>query len=79
MNLAIVGCGFVADYYVATLRNHPNLILRGATDTNELRAALFARNYEVRHYRSLDEVLNDEQVEIVQTMRSDTIAVSTRF
>ncbi len=30
MNIAIVGTGFVADYYMTTLRNYPELTLRGA-------------------------------------------------
>ncbi len=32
MNIAIVGCGFVADYYLSTLAAYPELKLIAVTD-----------------------------------------------
>ena len=32
MKIALVGVGFVADYYMTTLNNHPELRLCGAFD-----------------------------------------------
>ncbi|MBE7186031.1 MAG: gfo/Idh/MocA family oxidoreductase, partial [Methylobacterium mesophilicum] len=39
MRIAIVGCGFVADYYMTTLVNHPGLALVGVHDRDGERAS----------------------------------------
>src|SRR5438309_1023979 len=65
MNVAIVGCGFVADYYLVTLPLHPELKVLGVTDLIPERADLLSRSYGVHKYASLDEVLKDDRVEII--------------
>jgi predicted dehydrogenase len=65
MRLALVGCGFVAAFYLRTLPNHPQLKLLGVTDRDASRAALHARKFRVRHYRDLAEVLADPEVDVV--------------
>jgi predicted dehydrogenase len=65
MNIAIVGCGFVADYYAATLPGHPELKLIGVTDHDADRAARFAAFHAVPRYDSLDDLRNDRRVELV--------------
>lgn len=57
MNVGIVGCGYVANYYATTLPNHPELKLVGVTDLDPERAASFARVYGAPQYRSLAELL----------------------
>ena len=64
MRIAIVGCGYVADYYIATLPNHP-LELAGVFDRDPGRAERFATHHRLRRYFSLDEVLGDPSVELV--------------
>jgi predicted dehydrogenase len=65
MNLAIVGCGFVADYYLATLPLHPELKLLGVMDRDVSRAEHLAAVYGVRHYPGFADVLDDNRVELV--------------
>jgi len=65
MNIAIVGCGFVADYYVATLPLHPELKLLGVTDRDPDRAHHFGTFHAVPLYASLEALLSDDRVEIV--------------
>lgn len=65
MRVAIVGCGFVADYYARTLPVHPELELVGVMDRDAERAERFARYYSLSRYDSLDELLDDPRVEIV--------------
>jgi predicted dehydrogenase len=66
MRIAIVGCGFVADFYVTTLPNYPDLELVGVYDVDAGRARRFAGVWGVGHvYDSLDDVLGDDRVEIV--------------
>lgn len=50
--IAFVGTGFVADYYMTTLANHPQLRLVGAFDRSQAQLDRFCRFYGVRLYRS---------------------------
>ena len=45
MNLAMVGSGFVADYYLATLPLHPELRVLGVMDKRVDRAELLSCSY----------------------------------
>lgn len=65
MRIAIVGCGFVADYYLKTLPSHPELEVAGVMDRDQDRASRFAAYHSVPCYRSLEELLEDRSVEIV--------------
>ncbi|MGR8929518.1 MAG: Gfo/Idh/MocA family protein [Gammaproteobacteria bacterium] len=65
MHIAIIGCGFVADYYLTTLKLHPELILLGVMDRDSQRAERFANFHGLTVYPTLDALLSDERVEIV--------------
>lgn len=65
MQIAFVGCGYVADFYMQTLPYHPELKLIGAYDHNPERLANFSKTYGINSYPSLDALLNDENVELV--------------
>ncbi len=65
MNIAFVGTGFVADYYMTTLKNHPDLNLRGVFDQSAARMNEFRSFYNVPVYQSLEALLNDSSVQIV--------------
>jgi predicted dehydrogenase len=64
--IAIVGCGFVADYYLKTLPLHSTLELVGVMDRNSDRASKFAAYHGIsRIYNSLKELLEDDKIDIV--------------
>jgi predicted dehydrogenase len=63
--IAFVGTGFVADYYMTTLANHPQLQLAGVFDESAEAAGRFSAFYKVRRYASLDELLADPAVAIL--------------
>src|SRR5690349_1240897 len=65
MRIALVGCGYVADYYMGTLPNHPGLRLIGVMDRDEKRATQFAAYYSVPRYASLQQLLADDQIDLV--------------
>ncbi|MDX3805830.1 MAG: Gfo/Idh/MocA family oxidoreductase [Bosea sp. (in: a-proteobacteria)] len=65
MKIALVGTGFVADYYMTTLANHPRLSLAGVWDRNAARLEAFRGFHNVPAYAGLDALLADPTVGIV--------------
>ncbi|MBK8904168.1 MAG: Gfo/Idh/MocA family oxidoreductase [Anaerolineaceae bacterium] len=66
MRIAIVGCGYVADFYLHTLGRHPELKLVGIMDRNLTRAQQFSAYHGIEKiYPTLDDLINDSEVDIV--------------
>jgi len=65
VNIAIIGCGYVAEFYGATLVNHPHLRLVGAFDTNADHLRAFTSRWACRAFASQAELLCDAGVELV--------------
>ena len=65
MNLAVIGCGYVAEFYGKTLGNYPELKLIGACDRNERNLRAFCDRWSARAYDTLDQLLADSSVELV--------------
>ena len=65
MKVAIIGCGYVADFYMATMKYYPELELIGIYDKNLARCQEFQKYYSVKMYPSFQDILNDSSVEIV--------------
>ncbi|MEM1045341.1 MAG: Gfo/Idh/MocA family oxidoreductase [Pseudomonadota bacterium] len=65
MNLAILGCGYVADFYMATVPDHADLTLLGAYDTDPQRLKAFADHHGIKAYESFEAMLADADVEMV--------------
>lgn len=63
--IAIVGAGFVADYYVTTLANHPELRLGGVWDRDAVRLKQFTGFHGLKAYGSLEQCMEDPDVAIV--------------
>lgn len=68
--VALVGCGYVIDYYLATMRNHRELSVAGVFDRDRHRAENIASRYGLRRYPSLEAVLADERVAVVANLTS---------
>jgi len=65
MNTAIIGCGYVADFYATNARAHPDVVITGAYDASPERAKAFAAHFGLATYETLDAVLADESIELV--------------
>jgi len=78
MNVAIVGCGFVADYYLATLALHPELKVLGVMDRIAERADHLSNAYKVPRYNSLNDILQDPRVELVLNLTNHASGSSQR-
>ena len=63
--VAVLGCGFVADFYMATLAHHPGLRVVGAYDRDPERLEAFCRHHAVHPYPALPALLADGRVEMV--------------
>lgn len=63
--IAILGCGYVADYYMATLSAHPDLTLVGAYDIDQSRLSAFSAHHDTRAFSSYEEMLADSSIEII--------------
>lgn len=64
-NIAFIGCGFVADYYMATIEKYPDLNVAGVFDIDSERLAAFTKFYSLKAYSNVESLLNDESVTIV--------------
>lgn len=65
VSIAIVGTGFVADYYMMTLAGYPGLVMAGAYDSDSERLAEFCSFHKVRAYPDFASLLADKSVSIV--------------
>ncbi|MGD9841880.1 MAG: Gfo/Idh/MocA family protein [Steroidobacteraceae bacterium] len=66
MKIAIVGCGFVADFYMQSLPLYPNLELVAVTDRDSNRLQEFAAFHHLTCAKpALDDVLRDPEIGLV--------------
>ncbi|RFA16897.1 hypothetical protein B7R22_02145 [Subtercola boreus] len=57
--VAFLGAGNIAGPYADSLKSHPELLLIGVFDLDEVRRATFARSTGCKEFASLDEMLDD--------------------
>src|SRR4029077_18519076 len=65
MRIAMIGCGYVADFYIQSLPNHPNLELAGVFDRDETRCRRFTKFYGLKSYDSLAGAFSDPTIELI--------------
>lgn len=62
MKIAFVGCGFVFDIYMRTIKAHPELEVAGVFDIRPERMARVSQYYGFHTYESYDDLLRDPEV-----------------
>ena len=60
MKLAVIGCGFVADFYMKTLANYPTLEVVSVYDRDQRRAERFGTHFGVRVMNGLEAALRGD-------------------
>ena len=65
MNIAFVGCGFVFDIYMRTVKAHPELTIKGVFDINRERMRRVSTYYGFHTYESYAELLSDSSVDAI--------------
>ena len=63
--IAIVGCGYVADLYLPSLRRSEDLEVVGAFDSDAARAAQYCGHHGVARFGSLESLLASSRVSVV--------------
>jgi predicted dehydrogenase len=63
--LAIIGCGYVADFYMATKDKFPDLQILGVYDKDPERLKVFCKYYGLSSFASLEDLLKNENVIVV--------------
>jgi len=64
-NAVIVGCGSVAPVHAEAIINAESAKLYGACDTDGARLSGFSGRYNIKDFNSLNDVLNDANVDVV--------------
>jgi predicted dehydrogenase len=70
--IALVGCGYVADFYASTLANHPDLTVVSVFDRDPERGARFAAYHRLPLAGSLAQILADPRVGILVNLTNPT-------
>ncbi len=65
MRIGLVGCGYVGDMYMKSLKNYPKLELAAVTDLDHERAEQFGTFYSVKTSPSLDALLSEPGIELI--------------
>ncbi|TCH96703.1 Gfo/Idh/MocA family oxidoreductase [Roseococcus sp. SYP-B2431] len=65
VNIAVLGCGFVADFYMATLHRHPTFRATSCYDIRPGRLQAFATRHRLRPAAGLDAILADSSIDMV--------------
>lgn len=68
LGIGIIGCGYVADFYGATLPHHSQLNLVSAFDVDAERMASFCARYGAEEVADVGEMLADPRVVIVANL-----------
>ena len=70
VRIALIGAGYVADFYMLTLQNHQGLQISGVWDHDPARLAAFCAYHGLKPYTGLDDALADPSVQIIANLVS---------
>ncbi|WP_172332301.1 Gfo/Idh/MocA family protein [Mangrovicoccus sp. HB161399] len=70
MKFAIIGCGYVFDHYMSTVKTHPWLELAGVADIDAGRLKRATEFYGLHAYASVEELLADPEMAVVANFTS---------
>lgn len=65
MKIGIIGCGYVADYYLQTVKDYPNIEIKSVYDINKERLNNFCDYYSLDSVSNIDDILSDNEIELV--------------
>ncbi len=72
MRIGFVGCGYVADMYVKSLKNYPSLELVAVTDSDQKRALEFGAYHSVNTCPTVEALLAESNIEMIVNLSEST-------
>jgi predicted dehydrogenase len=72
MQIGFVGCGYVADMYVKSLKNYPSLELVAVTDSDQKRALEFGAYHSVNACPTVEALLAESNIEMIVNLSEST-------
>ena len=70
MNIGVIGCGYVFDTYMNTIKRHSGLNIVAVSDVDKSRLAVVGRHFGYRTYDTNEQLLADPEVKIVLNLTS---------
>jgi predicted dehydrogenase len=70
MKIGVIGCGYVFDHYMSTLKAHPDLELAGVADIDGERLGRVGHFYGLRTFASNAALLADPEIRLVLNLTS---------
>lgn len=70
MKIALIGCGYVSEFYAESRALHQELEFAGAYDLDPAMRRVFCQRWGYHEYTSLDELLSDDAIELVINLTS---------
>jgi predicted dehydrogenase len=64
-HIGIIGCGFIADTYIRSIKTYPSLKIAGVTDRNMDRANRFGAFHGLPVFNSVEQLLSDPKTGLV--------------
>lgn len=68
MDVGIVGCGYVSDFYANNSRSYSNLRIKGAFDINSKNLDRFCKTYSVTPHHTLESLLADQSIQLIMNL-----------
>lgn len=66
MNIGVLGCGYVSDFYIRTVNLHKNLKIKACFDKDNQRGASFSRVMPgIKQYFTAEDMLKDPNLDII--------------
>ena len=65
VKIAMIGCGFVADYYMANIKAYSSFTISGVFDIDRTRLKEFTEYYSLSMFESFEEILNDNSIDLI--------------
>ena len=65
MKIGIIGCGFVADFYLQTASNHSSIEIKSVFDIDAERLKKFCDYYSLSSQDSIESILQDSEIDMV--------------
>ena len=65
LKIGIIGCGYIADYYVDNIKNSNTLSIEACFDINKKRLLEFCKYYNLKSVDKIDEIIFNKEINLI--------------